>query len=85
MVRVFVVGGLLLAGAAVAAPGDVLVADFSTHRVARFNPAGAFVDDFVPPQSGGLLSPHAMVWGPDRTGDGLADLYVCGTGSNAIH
>lgn len=85
MIRIFAVVLLLLGGAAAADPGDVLVADFTNHRVARFDAQGGFLDDFVPPQGGGLLSPHAMVWGPDQTGDELADLYVIGTGSNAVH
>src|SRR5262249_53191253 len=37
---------------------------------------GAFIDTFVPPGSGGLLAPFALLFGPDGNGDGRQDLYV---------
>ena len=37
---------------------------------------GAFIDVFVPPGSGGLLSPVGVIFGPDGNGDGRQDLYV---------
>lgn len=37
---------------------------------------GAFIDVFVPPGSGGLLSPSGLLFGPDGNGDGHQDLYV---------
>jgi hypothetical protein len=47
----------------------------SGGRIARFNgTTGAFIDNFVPPLSGGLLHPLAHVFGPD--GSGGLDLYV---------
>ena len=46
-------------------------------RIARFHgTTGAFVDDFVPLGSGGLLHPLAHVFGPDGRGRGKLDLYV---------
>ena len=38
--------------------------------------------DFVPPGSGGLLAPAALLFGPDANGDGHLDLYVAGSSVN---
>ena len=48
------------------APDDfLLVSDYDTNRVKRYNAAtGAFVDDFVPKLSGGLNQPQGLVFGP---------------------
>ncbi len=37
---------------------------------------GAFIDEFVPANSGGLLEPLGMLFGPDANGDGEQDLYA---------
>src|SRR5262249_8110154 len=37
---------------------------------------GAFIDTFVPPGSGGLITPNGLLFGPDGNGDGRQDLYV---------
>jgi len=63
--------------------GDLYVADggATAPAVLRFEgPAsrspGAFLGEFVPPGSGGLLQPWALLFGPDANGDGCQDLYV---------
>ena len=46
-------------------------------RIARFDgTTGAFMDDFVPRLSGGLLHPLAHVFGPSGRGPHNLDLYV---------
>jgi hypothetical protein len=40
---------------------------------------GSFIDTFVTPGSGGLLSPFGVLFGPDANGDGHQDLYVGGS------
>jgi sugar lactone lactonase YvrE len=50
---------------------DLLVADFSTFSVHRYDgTTGAYIDDFVPPGSGGLSHADGLVYGPD------GNLYV---------
>jgi DNA-binding beta-propeller fold protein YncE len=62
--------------------GDRLLHDASGARgaggrIVRFNgQSGAFIDEFVPLNSGGLEHPLAHVFGPDANGDGRLDLYV---------
>lgn len=66
--------------------GNLYVADGgflggSTPAVLRFQgptgpTPGAFIDAFVPAGRGGLLQPFGVLFGPDRNGDGLQDLYV---------
>jgi ELWxxDGT repeat protein len=52
--------------------GYLLVPDYVNHNVLRYDAAtGAFVDEFVPRQSGGLNQPNGVVFGPH---DG--DLYI---------
>jgi ELWxxDGT repeat protein len=62
--------------------GDLyVVSTFDNPIIARFqgpsgkNP-GAFVETFVPADSGGMLNPVALIFGPDGNGDGHQDLYV---------
>jgi hypothetical protein len=71
--------------------GNLYVADGgyfgSAPAVLRFQgPAGptpgAFMGAFVPAGSGGLLQPFAVLFGPDRNGDGRQDLYVTSTDLN---
>jgi hypothetical protein len=45
---------------------------------------GAFMDEFVPRLSGGLLHPLALIFGPDSNGDGNLDLYVADEGPSRI-
>lgn len=40
---------------------------------------GAFIGTFVSPGSGELMSPFAVLFGPDANGDGHQDLYVGGS------
>jgi hypothetical protein len=63
--------------------GNAYVANFysSDLSVKRFQgPAGpspgAFIDTFVPSDSGGLRAPSGLIFGPDGNGDGHLDLYL---------
>ncbi len=57
--------------------GYLLVADFGGDTVLRYDgTTGAFVDTFVPKQSGGMNQPYGVLFGPDGNGDGRQDLYV---------
>ena len=44
------------------------------------HPLGRFIND----NSGGLSTPRSSIFGPDANHDGLPDLYVVSSGSNAI-
>src|SRR5947208_2919338 len=47
--------------------GYLLVSSFDSNSVLRYNETtGAFVDAFVPRQSGGLREPMGVVYGPDH-------------------
>ena len=51
--------------------GYLLVSSFDSNSVLRYDEwTGAFVDTFVPKQSGGLREPMGVVYGPDH------NLYV---------
>jgi DNA-binding beta-propeller fold protein YncE len=63
--------------------GDLFVSDFYSDDPAVFRyqgPSGqipgAFIDQFVPPGSGGLQVPGSLIFGPDGNGDDHVDLYV---------
>jgi hypothetical protein len=65
--------------------GDLYVADFApvtgNPAVVRYQglsgpTPGAFIGEFVPAGSGGLLRPLGLLFGPDGNGDGHQDLYV---------
>ena len=45
---------------------------------------GAFIDDFVPPDRGGLRSPFALVFGPSGRGPRELDLYVVSRGTDSV-
>jgi DNA-binding beta-propeller fold protein YncE len=84
-------GGLTAAiGITFGADGNLYVASGGalnggpTSGVLRFQgptgaAPGAFIDTFVTPGSGGLLSPFGVLFGPDANGDGRQDLYVGGS------
>jgi len=58
---------------------DLLVSSEGTNQILRYNGStGAFIDAFVAAGSGGLASPHGLVFGPD------GDLYVSSYGTNQI-
>jgi hypothetical protein len=74
-----VVAGLLALGpspapAGAGGAGYLLVTSFDNHKVVRYDAAtGAFVDEFVPFKSGGLVQPFGVIFSPH---DG--HLYVTG-------
>lgn len=41
--------------------GEILLGNGGTSSVKRFTPAGAYIDDIVPSQSGNLMQPNAVV------------------------
>jgi sugar lactone lactonase YvrE len=43
-----------------------------------------FIDDFVSASSGGLARPRYAMFGPDRTGDGVVDLYVVSADTDEV-
>lgn len=46
--------------------GNLYVVSQSTHNVMRFDgTTGAFIDTFIPAESGGLLLPSFLIFGPD--------------------
>jgi len=60
-------------------PPYLFVSSTNTDSVKRYDAlTGAFVDDFVPPGSGGLRYTHALTFGPD------GNLYVVSDGSNEV-
>jgi streptogramin lyase len=65
--------------AAPAAACDLLVASFGNHKVMRYDGTdGSLVSTFVAAGSGGLVSPHDVIFGPDR------HLYVASLGNGAV-
>jgi DNA-binding beta-propeller fold protein YncE len=77
-------GGLDGPAALTFAPsGELLVSDFYSADPAVFRyqgpsgpDPGAFIEQFVPPGSGGLRIPASLIFGPDGNGDDHVDLYV---------
>ncbi len=64
-------------GMAFGPDGNFYLADVNTDRIARYNGAtGAFIDNFVSPGIGGPDGPGATIFGPDRNGDSISELYV---------
>lgn len=63
---------------------DLYVAAIANNRIDVFNGiTGAFLNPFVDNTSGGnLTQPTGIVFGPDRNGDGVAELYVASGGLN---
>jgi hypothetical protein len=60
-------------------PPYLFVSNTNTDSVKRYDAlTGAFVDDFVPPGSGGLRYTHALTFGPD------GNLYMVSDGSNEV-
>jgi hypothetical protein len=60
--------------------GNLYVASAFTNQVLRYNgTTGAFINAFVTAGSAGLTSTSGVLFGPDRNGDSVRDLYV---GSN---
>ena len=49
-----------------------------------YGTTGAFIDDFVPPDRGGLRSPFALVFGPSGRGPRELDLYVVSRGTDSV-
>ncbi len=86
MARFLLVGtAAALIPGSLAASDHVLVADCQADTVVRFDRDGTFLGAFVSAGAGGMEFAHSMEWGPDGNGDGLADLYVVGADSAAIH
>jgi glucose/arabinose dehydrogenase len=83
LIDVFVNGGTELNGprGMIFGPdGNLYVSSKSTNSVERYSGVdGSYIDDFVPPTSGGLSGPRGIVFGPDR-GDGVHDLFVASFG-----
>jgi outer membrane protein assembly factor BamB len=51
--------------------GNLYVSSWDADSVLRYNPTtGALIDVFIPPQSGGLVTPYGLAFGPD------GNLYV---------
>ncbi len=64
--------------------GDLYVAAFFNDQIDVFSGrTGAFLNNFVDNTSGGnLTGPTGVVFGPDRNGDGVPELYVASGGAN---
>ena len=61
--------------------GGSVSTDEAVSRILRYqgpsgSDPGAFMDVFLPPGTGGLRQPQAVLFGPDGNGDGSQDLYV---------
>lgn len=66
-------------GLAFGPDGLLYLSDQANARILRFDgKTGEFVDEFVPPGSGGMRHPLTIAFGPD------GDLYVCSYESHAI-
>jgi len=48
-------------GVAILPDGDILIGNGATASVKRYSSNGAFIEDFIPPGSGGLIRPNAVV------------------------
>ena len=65
--------------------GMIYVASATSSRVLRYDGVtGAFVDVFVTSNSGGLEQPEGLAFGPDVTGDDIAELYVTSRGTDEV-
>src|SRR5688572_2658984 len=61
------------------ANADLLVSSVFNHSILRYRAStGAFVDEFVPPGSGGLSNPQGLIFGPD------GHLYVSSAGTASV-
>jgi uncharacterized repeat protein (TIGR01451 family) len=52
-------------GIAVAPDGNVYIGDFANNSVSKYSPDGTLIGTFIPPGSGGLSGPRALIFGPD--------------------
>jgi hypothetical protein len=60
------------------------LADVNTDRVARYDgTSGQFIDNFIAVGSG-LDAPAAVIFGNDRDGDGVSDIYVSSSFTNEV-
>ena len=65
------------------APGDdrleIWIGGWFSHNVLRIDwQTGALIDEFIPPQGGGILEPHDYSFGPD------GHFYVASHGNNSV-
>ncbi len=64
---------------------DLYVAALFDHKVPVYSGVdGTYIRDFVTQGSGGLNFVTDVTFGPDATGDGKRDAYVCSSGSDDI-
>ena len=72
-------------GLAFGPDGNLYVASLNTDDVLRYDGAtGAILGAFVKAGSGGLDGPVGLLFGPDRNGDGVQDLYVGSSATDAV-
>ncbi len=65
--------------------GKLYVANGAGNSIVRFNgQTGQEAEVFVAVGSGGLSNPHGMAFGPDRNGDGAADLFVASQANASV-
>jgi hypothetical protein len=65
--------------------GALYIVSARTHEVLRYDPvSGAFIDAFVTAGSGGVSSPATALFGSDRNGDDVPDLYVSSNLTNEV-
>lgn len=65
--------------------GSLYVTDNRSNSIFRFDGStGAFIDVFVPNDSGGLDTPRQLIFGPDGNGDGIDELYVASAKTDSI-
>jgi hypothetical protein len=65
-------------GLAIGPDGNLYVGT-GDNSILRYNgQSGEFIDEFVPPGTGGLKDPSALVFGPD------GNLYVCSSGTHNV-
>ncbi|MDJ0864882.1 MAG: DUF4347 domain-containing protein [Myxococcota bacterium] len=64
--------------AVVGPDGNFYVTGYDTDKIVRFDPGGAYLDEFVAPGSGGLRLANSLAFGPDD------NLYVSSYGSHEI-
>lgn len=67
------------------ADGFFAEGDPKPSKIVRYNgTTGEFMDDFVPPGSGGLQGPFALVFGPSGRGPRELDLYVVSRRTDSV-